>query len=202
MDLVIGNWITGYHPAANTMLNSLLCDISIPNVLDVVSKCIKVEYMSGIKHSTIPFKDSISVQDIRKKLQCNCNLFLHKTELSPDNILTSDTTIIIIPILELIKLSSDDYTVEQIIAQLQDAEHTNFEIYIYNKLITDKMATHSNLRAHVLAVLGAVHNLTLDYCTGITDISALGTVHTLTLSGCPGITDVTALGTVHTLVIK
>ena len=41
-------------------------------------------------------------------------------------------------------------------------------------------------------IVGNVHTLYLNGCTGITDVSALGNVHTLNLEGCTGITDVSA----------
>jgi hypothetical protein len=44
--------------------------------------------------------------------------------------------------------------------------------------------------------LGDIHTLSLETCSGITDVSALGTVHTFGLSSCHGITDVNALGSV------
>ena len=41
--------------------------------------------------------------------------------------------------------------------------------------------------------LGGVHDLNLSECSNITDVSALGGVHDLNLSGCDNITDVSAL---------
>ena len=76
---------------------------------------------------------------------------------------------------------------------------------------TDKSITDvSNFRnVHILhlnfcrgitdvSALGKVHTLDL-YGTYVTDVSALGNVNTLNIDGCTGITDVSALGNVHTL---
>jgi hypothetical protein len=43
-------------------------------------------------------------------------------------------------------------------------------------------------------MLGNIYDLTLTYCTAITDVSALGNIYKLTLSSCNSITDISCLG--------
>ena len=52
-----------------------------------------------------------------------------------------------------------------------------------------------------MSALSSVHHLTLEYMTGVTDVSALSSVHTLTLEYMKGVTDVSALVTVPVLTL-
>ena len=79
-----------------------------------------------------------------------------------------------------------------------DIDFRNFinEITNIHELIIDNCQNVTDV-----SVLGKVHTLHLRNCKGITDVSALGKVHTLTILWCLHITDLSALGNVHELTI-
>jgi hypothetical protein len=194
MDIVIGNWLKGDSFLISSIFQSILNDSLVSKT---VSKTINLEYISGIKYSTILFNSSITVREIHNKLDDHqCKLFLQNTELLPDHTFTSCATIIIIPI-ELIELSTDETDIDIIISHIQDNPCSSYNIHIFD--------TWSYLNDDYLYDFYAfknVHTLTLNDCYNTTDIHELMNVHTLTINNLRDLTDVSALGSVHTLTLN
>ena len=205
MEFVIGQWFNNYNPKANLKLYECLNKRNEKKKNK--KKWITIEYMSGKELcKIIPCENEIDTigelkKYVVKKTKRNYELYINNEKLKKlvdmslklKDINESIFVIILDP--KLIKLTSDNTSILEIIKIIKNAGHSQFDIDINNNNITDES----------ICKLGNVHTLTLSYLPKITDesICKLGNVHTLSLYNLD-ITDesICKLGNVHTLTLN
>jgi hypothetical protein len=236
MDCVLSNWVKGYMPDVRDMFQSLM-SLSVPSPLQLSplqpsplqpsQSFISIEYMTGIQYKIIPFVGSITICDIKRLIDVPCKLFYQKTRLNNGHEFTSSTTVTIIPILKLVKMSNSMYPIQYIIEYISNDPQSNFHVYLYDIVdpatmkhlvslqnihkLTINRYNRYNMYDHVfddpecdVSGFGHIHTVSILYCDNIVNIGALSDVNTLILSSCHNINndDISELGNVHNLTLQ
>ena len=168
MEFVIGKWFNNYNPKANLKLYECL---NKRNEKKTKKKWITIEYMSGEELcKIIPYDNEIDTigelkKYIGKKTKRNYELYINNEKLIKlvdmslklKDINESILVIILDP--KLIKLTSNNTSILEIIKIIKNAGHSQFDIDINYNNITDES----------ICKLGNVHTLTLNDLSKITD---------------------------------